>query len=149
VSNEQRFVVRWSECDANGHLRNTAYSEYCIETRLRYLAELGYPHEWFKGHSIGPVILREELDYLREVKLGDEVVVDVRALGLSPDGARFRLSHRLRRPGGEPVAQLVLLGGWLDLGRRKLTPPPEELQRAMVSMPRADPYQELPPLKPR
>ena len=47
------------------------------------------------------------------------------------------------------MAQLVLLGGWLDLGRRKLTPPPEELQRAMISMPRADPYEDLPPLKPK
>jgi acyl-CoA thioester hydrolase len=149
VSNEQRFVVRWSECDANGHLRNTAYSEYCIDTRTSFLAERGFPHEWFKARSIGPVILREEIDYLREVRLGEEVVVDLLALGLSSDGARFRLSHGLRRPGGEPVAQLVLLGGWLDLERRRLTLPPEELKRAIASVPRGDPYVELDPLKPR
>jgi acyl-CoA thioester hydrolase len=25
------FTVRWADCDANGHLRSTGYSDYAIE----------------------------------------------------------------------------------------------------------------------
>ncbi|HVO19406.1 MAG TPA: acyl-CoA thioesterase [Anaeromyxobacter sp.] len=146
---EKQFEVRWSDCDANGHLRNTVYSEYCIETRMSFLASNGYPHEWFSSRGFGPVILREELDYLHEVHLGETVVVDFSALGLAPDGARFRVAHNLRRQGGKPVARVVLLGGWLDLERRRLTPPPEELRRLLESVPRGEPFAEIPPLKPR
>jgi acyl-CoA thioester hydrolase len=146
---EKHFEVRWSDCDANGHLRNTGYSEYCIETRMSFLASHGYPHEWFASRGVGPVILREELDYLHEVHLGDTVVVDFVALGLSPDGARFRVAHDLRKQGGKQVARVVLLGGWLDLRRRRLSPPPDELRRLLETAPRAEGYAELPSLKPR
>jgi acyl-CoA thioester hydrolase len=141
------FVVRWSECDVNGHARNTAYSEYGIETRVGYLAEHGFSFARMNELGIGPVLLREEIDYLRELRLGDTVEVDCTQLGLSPDGARFKLAHDLWRPGGKKVARIVLLGGWLDPRARKLRPPPEELRKAMASMPAGEPYEELPPLR--
>src|SRR6266508_1369445 len=95
------FIVRWSDCDVNGHMRNTAYSEYGIETRLGYLAEHGFPWARFAELGLGPVILREELDYFRELRLGETVEVDFTQLGLSPDGRRWRVQHELWRPGGK------------------------------------------------
>jgi acyl-CoA thioester hydrolase len=77
------------------------------------------------------------------------VAVDFFALGLAPDGSRFRVGHLLRRQGGKEVARVALLGGWMDLTRRRLSPPPEELWRLLESVPRGEPYTELPPLKPR
>jgi acyl-CoA thioester hydrolase len=35
-------------------------------------------------------------------------------------------------------------GGWLDLSRRKLAAPPESLAAALRSLPRAEPFEELP-----
>ncbi|HET6410739.1 MAG TPA: thioesterase family protein [Anaeromyxobacter sp.] len=143
---KQSFVVRWSECDQNGHLRNTAYSEYGIETRIGFLADRGFSVRRLRELGIGPVILREELDYLREVHLAEEIEVDFQRLGLSPDGARWRLAHDLRRR-GEPVARIVLLGGWLDLEKRRLTPPFPEIQGLFESLEAGEPYQDLAPLK--
>ena len=140
------FVVRWSECDANGHLRNTAYSEYGIETRVGFMAEHGFSVSRLRQVGVGPVILREELDYLREVHMGDTVEVDFQRLGLSPDGARWRLAHDLRK-GDQPVARIVLLGGWLDLHKRRLTPAPPEVARLFETLDAGEPYQDLPPLK--
>jgi acyl-CoA thioester hydrolase len=140
------FVVRWSECDQNGHLRNTAYSEYGIETRIGFIADRGFSVNKLREVGIGPVILREELDYLREVHLGDAIEVDFQRLGLSPDGARWRLAHDLSRA-GEKVARIVLSGGWLDLRKRRLTPPPQEIQDIFEALDRGEPYEDLPPLR--
>lgn len=141
------FVVRWSECDVNGHMRNTVYSEYGIETRLCFLADYGFPYARMVELGFGPVILREELDYLRELHLGDTVEVDLTRLGLSPEGARFKLAHDFFRPGGKKAARIVLLGGWLDLRTRRLASPPDELRKAMAGIPAGESYEELPPLR--
>jgi acyl-CoA thioester hydrolase len=140
------FAVRWSECDQNGHLRNTTYSEYGIETRIGYMADSGFPITKLREAGIGPVIMREEIDYLREVHLGDAIEVDFQRLGLSPDGARWRLAHDFRR-GDERVARIVLLGGWLDLRKRRLTPPLHDMARVFERLDAGEPYQDLPPLK--
>jgi acyl-CoA thioester hydrolase len=143
------FVVRWSECDLNGHLRNTAYSEYGIETRIGFLADGGFPVARFAELGFGPVIQREEIDYLRELRLGDAVQVDLKGLGTSPEGARFKLSHDFYVPDGTRVARIVLLGGWLDLRVRKLTAPPPDLHALMLSLDRDEPFEALPPIRRR
>jgi acyl-CoA thioester hydrolase len=143
------FIVRWADCDVNGHMRNTSYSEYAIDTRMSYLADHGFPYARFEELGLGPVILREEIDYLRELRLGETVEVDFTQAGLAPDGSRFRLAHEFWRPGGKKVARIVLTGGWLDLRARRLVPPPDALLRAISSVPRAEGFEELPALKPR
>ena len=141
------FTVRWADCDANGHMRNTAYSEYTIEVRLAFLAERGFGFDRFQALRFGPVLLREEIDYMHEVRLGEEVTVDLAASGLSPDGARFKFRHEIRTARGKLAARVVISGGWLDGERRRLMIPPDELRRAMEEMPRGEPFEELPPLK--
>jgi acyl-CoA thioester hydrolase len=141
------FMVRWADCDVNGHMRNTAYSEYGIDARIGYLAEHGFPYPKFEEIGFGPVILREEIDYLRELKLGDTVEVDFSVHGLSPDGGRFKMGHEFWRPGGKQAARIVLTGGWLDLKLRKLRPPPPELREALQNAPRAQGFEELPNLR--
>jgi acyl-CoA thioester hydrolase len=141
------FIVRWADCDVNGHMRNTAYSEYAIDTRISFLTDQGFPYQRFEEMGFGPVILREEIDYLRELRLGETVEVDFTQLGLSPDGARFKLAHDFWRPGGKQAARIVLSGGWLGLETRRLVTPPDPLFQAMAAVPKAEGWEELPPLK--
>ncbi len=141
------FTVRWADCDVNGHMRNTAYSEYAIDVRIAYLAEHGFGLERFVELGFGPVILREEIDYLSEVRLGETLEVDYTAHGLSPDVARFKLAHDFTKADGTPSARIVLAGGWLDLKTRKLIPAPESLASVMRSVPRGEEFAELPPLR--
>ena len=90
----QTFTVRWGDCDMNGHVRNTMYSEYAIETRMAYLTEHGFGYEQLAEHMIGPVLLREEIDYLREIRAGETVTVDFVQLGLSPEGGEVEVPPR-------------------------------------------------------
>ena len=147
MSDTQTFVVRWGECDVNGHMRNTTYSEYGVEARVAFLAARGFAYARLRELGLGPVLLREEIDYLHELHLGDAVEVDLTRLGHSPDGARFRLAHDFRRPGGKLAARVVVLGAWMDLRTRRLTAPPEELRRAIADAVAGEPYEELPPLR--
>lgn len=140
------FTVRWADCDLNGHMRNTAYSEYAIDIRVAFLSEHGFGIDRMLEMGFGPVILREEIDYLREVHLGEAVRVDVAVLGLSPEYGRFRFAHDFEKANGKACARIVLAGAWLDLRTRRLLPPPEPLAAVMRAFPRGDGYAELPPL---
>jgi len=140
------YTVRWADCDVNGHMRNTSYSEYGTDTRVSYLAEHGFTFAKFVANRIGPVILHEALDYLREVRLGEVIEVDFTLLGLSPDGARFRFEHDVWLPGRKKAARIVLAGGWMDLEKRKLRIPPDDLLRVLREGPRAGAFEEMKPL---
>jgi acyl-CoA thioester hydrolase len=143
------FTVRWADCDANGHMRNTAYSEYGIDVRMAWLSEAGFGFEAMQQQGFGPVLLREELDYFRELKMGEAVKVDLTQVGLSPDGARWKLQHELWKPDGKKAARIVILGGFLDLAQRRLVAPPEPLAKLFAEVEKAEGWEELPKLKSR
>ncbi len=142
----QTFTVRWGDCDMNGHVRNTMYSEYAIETRMAYLTEQGFGYEQLGELHLGPVLLREEIDYLREIRAGETVTVDFVLLGLSPEGAKWKFRHDLFKPNGKQAARVVVLGGWMDLHTRHLIPAPEPLAEALRSLPKDPAFEALSPL---
>jgi acyl-CoA thioester hydrolase len=138
------FTIRWADCDLNGHVRNTAYSEYCIETRFSFLAEHAFGFSRLREMGFGPVVLREEIDYLHEVQLGDAITVDFVRLGGSADGKRFKIRHDISRGDGRQAARIVLVGGWMAWAARKLMPPPDALREILAQAPRAETWEELP-----
>jgi acyl-CoA thioester hydrolase len=112
---------------------------------MAYLAEHGFGLAEMRQHGIGPVLLREEIDYLRECHMGEELTVTFTTLGLSPDGARFKVAHELWKQNGKQAARAVILGGWLDAKARRLTSPPDALREAFEQAPRGGPFESLPP----
>ena len=143
----REFQIRWSDADANGHVRHTVYPELGVEARLAWLAEAGFSWNRFEESGIGPVLLREEIEYLREVALGERVSVDLEMLALSPDGGRLKIRHTIAMASGESAARVVVTGGWLDLARRRLVVAPEALLAILRSAPRGEGFEELPPLR--
>jgi acyl-CoA thioester hydrolase len=137
------FPVRWADCDANGHMRNTAYSEYATEVRIAYLAEKGFTWEKFLASRFGPVLLHEYIDYVREVRMGATVTVDFSVIGLSPDGARFKFEHDVWLPERKKAARIIIAGGWMDIELRKLRLPPPDLLRLLQEAPRGEPFEEM------
>jgi len=141
-----RFEVRWDDLDGNRHVRNTAFSEYATHTRFRLMGAHGFTQARLEELRFGPVMMREEIRYRREVRFGDEVVVDVRCAGLSPDGSHWRVHQDVVRADGKQAATLAIQGGWLRLDRRVLMPPPDELAAVLLSLPRTRDFEELPSL---
>jgi acyl-CoA thioester hydrolase len=147
MSYTRQFGVRWSDADANGHVRHTVYPELGAEVRLAWLAEGDWDWKRFERERIGPVLLREEIDYRREVGLNGSVRIDLEAVGLSPEGGRWKMRHTVTREDGEVAARILVLGGWIDLEARKLVAAPPELLALLLAAPRAADFAELPPLR--
>ena len=140
------FEVRWSDLDGNRHVRNTAFSEYATHTRFRLLAAHGFDQAQLETMRFGPVMMREEIRYRREVLFGDALVVNVRCAGLSADSSQWRVHQDVRRSDGREAAVLTIQGGWIHLDTRKLVVPPAELAAVLQSLPRTRDYEELPSL---
>jgi acyl-CoA thioester hydrolase len=143
---ECQFEVRWADLDGNRHVRNTAFSEYATHTRFRLLAAHGFDQARLEALRFGPVMMREEIRYRREVRFGDAVVVTVRCAGLSADGSHWRVHQDVLRPDGKEAVALTIQGGWMDLDARKLVVPPPELAAVLESLPRTRDYETLPSL---
>jgi acyl-CoA thioester hydrolase len=143
---ECRFEVRWSDLDGNRHVRNTAFSEYATHTRFQLLASHGFDQARLRAMQFGPVMMREEIRYKREVLFGDALVVTVRCAGLSPDVSQWRVHQDVLRADGREAAVLTIQGGWMDLETRKLAAPPAELAAILQSLPRTRDYEDLPSL---
>ena len=138
------FRVGWGDLDANNHMANVAFLNRAADARIAYFARRGFPGTRFGSERIGPVIVRDELVYRKELRLGDEFTVDLRSIGISPDGVRFAIRNTFRGPSGDMVAIVTSEGVWFDLDARKPRAPPPELDAAQRSMPRAEEYSELP-----
>lgn len=141
---ERIFQARWADMDFNGHVRNTAYLDMSGDVRMMYFHDHGVAATEFARLGIGPVIVRDEVEYRREFRLLDSIRVTLAAVGRTEDGSRFRLRNRFFHTDGTEAAAVTSTGGWLDLRARKFTTPPMALLAAMYAMPQEDDYALLP-----
>ena len=134
----------WADMDFNSHMRNTAYLNKAADVRQMFLMEHGFPVEEFMRLRIGPVVMKDELEYFKEVGLQQKIDVNYALAGHSVDGSRFLLRHEIFRPDGKLAARVTSAGGWLDLNARKLIAPPPALFDAMNLLDRTSDFIELP-----
>lgn len=134
----------WADMDFNSHMKNTAYLDKAADVRQMYLIENGFPIDEFLRLRIGPVVMKDEVEYFREIGLQQRIEVTCALAGHAPDGSRFVLRHEIFRPDGQLSARVTSAGGWLDLAARKLVAPPPALLAAMNALPRTSDFLELP-----
>lgn len=134
----------WGDMDFNAHMKNTAFLDKAADVRMLFFAGNGFPMAEFSRLRIGPVIMKDEIEYRKEVGLLQEIVVTLTIAGMSPDGSRFLLRNEISRPDGTLCARVTSAGGWLDLATRKLVAPPESLLAAIESLPRTGDFVALP-----
>ena len=141
----QRFRVGWSHLDGNAHMGNTSYLGHASDTRMRFFAENGFTLARFASEKFGPVVVRDELIYRKELRLMDEFVVDFELVGISEDGVRFRVRNTFLNNSNEIVASVTSEGVWFDLEGRRPRAPPPDLDRLMRALQHARDYSEIPP----
>jgi len=141
----RRFRVGWSDVDGNGHMANTAFLDRAADTRFEFFAEHGFSAGRFIAEHVGPVIVRDEILYRKELRLLEEFTVDLEVLGLSSDGTRFELGNTFHDLAGELVASVASEGTWFDLDRRRPRAPPVDLDAVQRKMHRNERFKELSP----
>jgi len=134
--------VLWSQIDANQHMRHSAYADLGAQARLNMLESLGLKPTNLFGYKIGPVLFKEELSYLREIALGDQVKITCEVARSRPDGSRWTIRHEVFRGDGVKAAVIMAYGAWIDMEKRKLAVLPAALSRLFMQAPRSEDYIE-------
>jgi acyl-CoA thioester hydrolase len=139
----RRFLAGWADMDWNSHMANTAYLNKVVDARVLVLADKGFTAEEFTRLRLGVVIMKDELEYKREVMWMEEIDISFSLAGLAPDGSRFKVQNEIRRINGDLAARVTSTGGFMDLDARKLVAPPPAVVAAYLSLPRTEDYVEL------
>ncbi len=74
--------------DANAHMANFAYLNKCVDARMSFFKQHGFPVTEFAKRRIGPVVRRDELEYYREIGLLEPITVTLALAGMAPTTAR-------------------------------------------------------------
>src|SRR5271155_209636 len=117
---EKTLYVGWGDIDFNAHTKNTAFLDKSADLRMMFFSENGFPPREFSRLSLGPVVMRDEIEYLKEIEMLEEARVTLCLAGLSEDGSRFLIRNTFYRVDGKLAARVTTSGGWLDLKRRRL-----------------------------
>ena len=94
---EKRLVAGWGDMDFNAHMRNTAFLDMSADVRMMFFSEHGFPMDEFIRRKIGPVIMKDEIEYSHEVRLLEELRVTLVIAGLAGDGSRFLIRNEFFR----------------------------------------------------
>ncbi|GAA4110687.1 hypothetical protein GCM10022393_07900 [Aquimarina addita] len=139
----KEFEIRWNDMDANRHLANKAYIEFAAHTRMSFLNETGFDHASLGKFNMGPVVFYEHIYYFKEVFSGKPVRVSLELAGLSEDGTFFEFRHNYYDYKGRNFAHCEMMGAWIDLNTRKLSPLPDEMQLLLAKIERPSDFKIL------
>ena len=133
--------IRWSDMDANRHLRHSAYYDYGAAMRIMVLSDGGLTLKKLEEFEVGPILFREEAIFKREIRLDDALTLDVALVKSTPNFSRWSLRHHFIKADGSIAAILNIDGAWMDLIQRKLTVPNELIQTIFATFPKTPDYQ--------
>jgi acyl-CoA thioester hydrolase len=137
----KRVELRWADLDPNFHVRHSVYYDYGASCRIDYMEKHGLTAHFMQIHHFGPILFREECIFKREIRLGDELIMDVTMLKATRDYSRWTMQHQLIKNNDTLAAIITIDGAWIDLLKRKLTIPPPEAQETFDRMVRSDLFQ--------
>lgn len=126
-----KFEVRWNDLDANRHLANSSYSEYCAQTRMAFMNQHKMGLAELNRWGIGPVILHESFSFFKEIYMNQEVIVSLEIGGFAEDGSIYQFLHKFYLPDGTHCATSQVMGVWIDTMLRKATTPPDDILEAL------------------
>jgi acyl-CoA thioester hydrolase len=135
----QAIALRWADLDPNGHVRHSVYYDWGAMVRVSFLEGKGVGLAWMARNAIGPVLFREEARFAKELRMGDQLTIDLQLAAASPDGRKWRMRHRIVR-GADLAATIEVDGAWLDLRARKIAVPPEDIVRAFADVARTQDF---------
>ncbi|MBD0297624.1 MAG: acyl-CoA thioesterase [Bacteroidota bacterium] len=140
---KRNVQIRWADLDPNFHLRHSVYYDWGAFCRIEFLNEHGLTPEVMQQLHFGPILFREECIFRREVRLNDEIQIDLNIIKARKDYSRWSIQHQITKNGDLLSAVLTVDGAWLNVHQRKLTTPPEQVYNVFEQMPKAKSFEWL------
>jgi len=129
----KKIEVRWADCDANQHMRHSAYADFCAHTRIGYMIDIGMTPEWLKQQGLGPVLFKEETEYFRELFMGEVVDVTIEIGEPTGSAKSVQLVNSIYRQDGELAARHKAIFGWFSMSERKVVALPDIVKSHMLA----------------
>jgi thioesterase III len=119
-SMEYRYetLVKESMLDVMGHLNHALYLTIFEEARWDICAAQGMTIEKMQERGIGLVIIEAHIQYRKEVRARDQLVIRTRFTDV--ERKIWRVEQHMEKIDGTPCAHLHLKGGMFDLKQRKM-----------------------------
>lgn len=136
----REIQLRWSDLDPNLHVRHSVYYDWAAFARLEYLAACSIDTVMMQQLQVGPILFREECVFKKEIRLEDKPVIFVELAATRRDFSRWTIRHRILKPDGILCAVITVDGAWLDIVKRKLAVPPQQVGDSFLQMPRTDDF---------
>lgn len=137
------YEVRWTDIDANRHVRYSAYIDATAELRYRFFAQHNLPPEAFDNLGMGPVYTSLTANFFREVRLGETLTITYLLTGLSPLGFRWKVQHDFLKANGKKAVTVFLEGTILNLTTREPSAPTPEIMAVFQQIPRSAGFEIL------
>ncbi len=143
MSYKIKFHTKWSDFDANKHMRHTAYNDYAAESRLRFLKDHGFGVDEMEKNNIGPILFSDTIIYRKEIRLGEDIHVELFLEASSKNGERFKIMHHIYREDGALAATISAYLAWIDLTKRKLAAPPVTFLKTIDHIEKLPNFEEI------
>ena len=133
--------IRWADLDPNFHLRHSVYYDYGAYCRISFLGENGLSTGRMEKLHFGPILFREEAVFRKEVRLGDQLTIDLQVQKSRKDFSRWTIRHQLIKNENILSAVITVDGAWINTVERKLATPPVEITDIFDKMPKATDFE--------
>jgi acyl-CoA thioester hydrolase len=111
-------VVDQSAIDAYGHVNNLVYIQWVLEAATRHSSAAGWDEARYARENGAWIIRRHEIDYLRQAREGDSLVIETWVESYTRITA-LRVTE-IREPSGECICRCKTT--WVYVARSTLRP---------------------------
>ncbi len=134
----EKAEIRWADIDPNFHVLHSKYYDYCANARMQILQKNGVTMQAIQQYNIGPILLREECVFKRELKFGDTIEIRISLKSTDETYTRWSFINEIWKNGDTLAAVITVDGAWMDTIKRKIAAPPEEFRKAFEALPKAE-----------
>lgn len=140
----KNLSLRWSDLDANYHLRHSAYYDLAAQERIDILNEYNISISLMKEQNVGPVLFKEQCEFKREIHLHSKIHITTKLLKMKKDASFWVIQHEFLSNEGQLHAILKVEGSWIDTIKRKLARPvPDFIFKGFEAFPKAEDFEYL------
>jgi YbgC/YbaW family acyl-CoA thioester hydrolase len=122
------ITIKESYLDSFHHVNNAMYLTLFEDARWDMISKAGFDRDYMHKHQIGPVIIEINIRYLKELLLGDNIIITTQTTAYS--NKMGTLQHTMLRGDEVCCTSDIKISLW-DLSSRKLIAPTNEWLRAI------------------
>ena len=111
--------------DTFGHVNNASYLQLYEEARWDFSQRGGFGLDWVMANKMGPIVLKVELSFRRELANREKILIESQYLGLKNRLVSI-FEQKMVKENGKVASSIKLEVGFMDLNKRKLIPFPKK-----------------------